>query len=111
MIDEDPDSNQPKTIRDFTEKAYLRDCDIRILYYRFLNNHVLVLCPELEEWIIAASHEARIEMADFGLPNNPEKLHEIINLNIDKFEILVDALRGNSRRIDVLESCLHGHYF
>jgi hypothetical protein len=71
----------------------------------------LVLCPELEEWIIAASREAGIEMADFDLPNDPEKLREIINLNIDKFEKLIDALKGKSKRIAELERCLQGHYF
>ncbi len=50
-------------------------------------------------------------MADFDLPNNPEKLREIINLNIDKFEQLIDALKGKSKRIAELERCLQGHYF
>jgi len=38
---------------------------MRILYYKWLNNHVIVLCPILEEWIIEAAREVRIRIIDF----------------------------------------------
>ncbi len=111
MIDEDPLSNQPKTIRSFVEKAQIPECQIKILYYEFLNNHILVLSPRLEEWLIASANEAGISMSDFELPNNAEQLHQIINLNVDKLTLLIDALLEKSNRMKELKKCILGLYF
>jgi len=106
MIDEDPRANQPRSIRDFAEVRNLPDHKIRLLYYKWLNNHVLVLCPRLEEWIIEAACEAGINMVDYGLPSEPEVLHQVINLNIEKFELLIDALKMKSSRVNGLKQCI-----
>jgi len=110
MIDEDPNSNQPKTLREFMEISNVTDCKIKILNYTRLNNNVIVLCPRLEEWIIAASNEAGLRMIDYGLPNEPDKLHEIINLNVEKFNLLIDDLMGRSNRINKLKKSLNGDF-
>lgn len=102
IIDEDPRSYQPRIIRKFEEKENNTRCGIKILHYRLLNNYVLVLCPRLEEWIIDAARECGIIMADYSLPNEPEALHQIINLDIDNFELLVDALTEKSTKVQEL---------
>ena len=106
MIDEDPRSYQPSTMKEFAEAENSSECEIGLLHYRWLNNNVLVLRPRLEEWIIESAREAGISMADYGLPNEPEALHQIINLNIDKFESLIDALKTRSGRIKELMRCI-----
>lgn len=106
MIDEDPRSHQPDIVKEFAEVGNLSDYRIRLLYYEWLNNHVFVLCPRLEEWIIEAAREAGINMADYGLPSEPEPLHQIINLNIDRFGLLIDTLRVRSTRISKLAQCM-----
>jgi len=111
MIDEDPLSSQPKTIKSFVEKVNIPECEIKILYYEFLNNHVLILRPRLEEWLIASANEAGISMSDYDLPNNAEHLHEIINLNVDKLTLLIDILLEKSRRMKELQKCILGQYF
>ena len=111
MIDEDPMSNQPKNLRNFEFNKEITISKIKILNYRFLNNHVLVLCPRLEEWIIEACDESEVNILDYGLPNNAEKLHAIINLNLEKFEKLLDMLIIQSDRVKELERCLRGENF
>lgn len=106
MIDEDPRSLQPKVIRDFDLENELANSKIRVLHYRFLNNHVLVLCPRLEEWIIDACTESGVNILDYGLPNNGEKLHSIINVNLENFKNLVDTLIIESNRVKDLQRCL-----
>lgn len=106
IIDEDPRSNQPATLKQFTEVGNLTEQRIRIAYYKWLNNYVLILCPRLEEWIIDAARESEISMANYALPNEGDPLHEVINLNTDKFELLVDALREKSARLDKLKQCI-----
>jgi hypothetical protein len=110
MIDEDPLSYQPKVIRDFAEKENLLKHKIKILNYRLLNNHVIILCPRLEEWVTDASKEAKISMAAYGLPDKAEQLHQIINLNIDNFEHLVNDLIEKSERVNKLKQCLEGRF-
>ena len=108
IIDEDPRSNQPSIIREFDEVQDFSRHKIRLLHYRWLNNDVLVLCPKLEDWIIEAAREAETDMSDYDLPNEPEMLHQIINLNIDKFGLLIDALKVRSPRIKELMQHIEG---
>jgi len=103
MIDEDPRSYQPRIIKEFAETESSFECKIGLLHYKWLNNHVLVLRPRLEEWIIESARETGINMTDYDLPNEPEVLHQIINLNIDKFELLIDALKTRSARVRELK--------
>lgn len=102
IIDEDPRSYQPNIIMKFAMVEDSPTHKIRLLYYKWLNNNVLVLCPRLEEWIIEAARETGTLMSDYGLPNEPEVLHEIINLNINKFELLIDTLKRRSNRVKKL---------
>jgi hypothetical protein len=110
IIDEDPMSYQPRIITEFAEWRNVSDCRIRILYYKWLNNYVVVLCPRLEEWIIEAAKESGISLNDYGLPNEPEALHQIINLNIDNFEKLIDALKERSPSVNKLKQCIEGQF-
>jgi len=119
MIDEDPQSSQNPDLRQFTELERLNKARIKVLHYRWLNNSLVVLCPRLEEWIIAAAREAQIYLRDYDLPDDPVALHEVINLRTDRFEDLVKALVGRSSRIRELQRVLresprrrsmrHGH--
>jgi len=106
IIDEDPRSHQPDIIREFVEEEGFPRCRMRLFHYAWLNNSVLVLCPRLEEWVIEAANETGIDMGDYDLPNGPEMLHQVINLNIDKFELLVDALKVRSLRVKELMRCI-----
>lgn len=106
MIDEDPLSTQPPDLEKFREIEYLERYKIRILHYRWLNNRLLVLCPKLEEWIVEAAREARINLNDYGLPSDPRKLHEVINLGIKRFRELVEDLMNQSNRVKELQAQL-----
>ena len=106
MIDEDPLSTQPPDLEKFREIRYLGRHKIRILHYRWLNNRLLVLCPRLEEWIVEAAREARINLNEYGLPSDPRKLHEVINLGIKRFRDLVEDLMKQSNRVKELQAQL-----
>jgi hypothetical protein len=49
----------------------------------------------LEDWIIYICKKAGIKLADFGLPEKPNDLHDVINQRINKFENLIDHLKDN----------------
>jgi hypothetical protein len=106
MVDEDPLSSQNPDLNQFTELKSSNKAKIKVLYYRWLNNGLIVLCPRLEEWIIAAAREAQIRLKDYDLPDSPAALHEVINLRTDRFEDLVESLRDRSARVIELQRLL-----
>lgn len=103
LIDEDPNSAQPNYLK--TLKLVEEKHDLRLLADKN-NNRVVVICPTLESWIVVASREAGISLKKFNLPDDPYKLHQHVNLKLDKFEQLIKELIDNSQRIKTLKRFL-----
>ncbi|MGB8781415.1 MAG: hypothetical protein WCD81_12305 [Candidatus Bathyarchaeia archaeon] len=99
MVDEDPRSLQLPDLKKFQATEIDEAHKIRLLQYRWLNNHLLILCPRLEEWIVEASREAGTSPSLYDLPDNPVALHELINLNVRNFERLLGDITEASDRI------------
>lgn len=106
MVDEDPLSSRNPSLKQFTELERLDEVNIKFLHYKWLNNRLIILCPKLEGWIIAAAKEAQVRLRDYDLPDNPESLHAVINLKTDNFEDLIRCLRDRSTRIRELQRLL-----
>jgi len=106
IIDEDPDSTQPDDLQRFREIDNLERYQLRILQHNPRNNRLVVIIPRLEEWIIRASSEANINPQDYNLPNNPNQLHEIINIRENRFRELIRDLMQRSDRVKALQTCL-----
>lgn len=65
--------------------------------------YIIFLSPRLEEWIIKAANEARINLGDYGLSGDPDKLHDILSSSsshaLRKFEnLLKDLVRTKKLR-------------
>ncbi len=58
--------------------------------------------------MLKAASEAKINIKKYNLPDDGERLHKVINLNIDKFERLVKDLKGKSRMMKALEKSIKG---
>jgi hypothetical protein len=106
IIDEDPQSIQPPDMRRFREIKFSEEDKFKVLHHKQRNNRLLVLCPRLEEWIIEASREANIDLRGYGLPNDPDELHETINIGIERFQRLVRELKKRSSRVKALQAHL-----
>jgi len=113
LIDEDPSKHQPPYLKKFQIREDLSLFKIRILFDSTRNNSVIVLCPRLEEWVLNAAKEANLDMAKYRLPNDPEKLHEILssasrseNNEIKKFQKLVQDLKEKSPMMNCLKKLL-----
>ena len=80
---------------------------LRVFQDRSRRNRVVVLRPRLEDWIVAAAKASGIKMADYGLLDNPARLHRHINANLVKYERLLDALdEAASTRLAALRRVL-----
>ena len=106
MVDEDPGSVQHPYLKRMKMAENLRRFGIKILVDEKKNNRVIILSPRLEEWIIEASKESKINLKKHNLPKDGNKLHKIINLNLERFEGLLDELIEKSERIRILKRYL-----
>lgn len=106
VIDEDPNRTHSRLIQRFRETDSLERDRLRILGDTQRNNRLIILRPRLEEWIIEASREANINLGSYGLPNDPNELHEVINLRIGRFQRLVEELMHSSGRVMALRRFL-----
>lgn len=106
IVDEDPHSIQPPDMRRFKEIEFSEENKFKILHYNQRNNRLLVLCPRLEKWIIEASKEANIDLRKHKLSDDPDELHEIINIRIERFQRLIRELKKKSNRVKTLQAHL-----
>ena len=91
LVDEDPGRIWPPYKEQLLNNVRVEEkYDIKIVYDKKRNNYLILLSPRLEEWICKVVKNAKISLNDYGLSDDPEKLHEIINANLDKFEKLLD---------------------
>jgi hypothetical protein len=104
LVDEDPDGDRPTYID--TLQLLQNQHEIKLLRDDKRDNQVIVLCPRLEEWLIKVTEEAGVDIGRYGLPNDGEKLHKVINLDLRKFEKLVNDLKDKSKMLKALKKAL-----
>jgi hypothetical protein len=104
IVDEDPESAQPG----YLEKLRLQshEHNIKLFYEKKSGNVLIVLCPRLEEWILKAAKEAKIQAKDFGLPDHANGLHKVINSRLEHFTKLLNEIKGKSKMINALQVLL-----
>ena len=105
LIDEDPQSPQPPLIKRF--RLLHDEQTLRLKVYEDENgNKLIMLSPNLEEWIIGSAREAGLMLESYGLPDKAGDLHRVINLDLERFQKLVLDLRDKSSRMKALSRIL-----
>lgn len=103
LVDEDPGS--AKTTYEKQLKPISQENGISV--YRDQNNNVILqLHIKLEDWILDRCKRGNVNIERFGLPNNPNSLHNIINSRIQAFQKLLDAL-DNVEQLENLKKLLN----
>jgi len=88
IIDEDPNSSQPGEMKKYIEKEAMDT--IKLLIRKDDNGkRVIQISPYLEHWLLHRAKKNGISVKDFGLPDDPEELHDIThierNINFQNF--------------------------
>ena len=93
LIDEDPNSSQPKHLKSFSliEERH----GVKKLKHHSLNKTILVLKPRLEEWILSCCLESNLKPETFHLSSNNKRLKDEINNKLVYFENLIAALKDS----------------
>lgn len=106
LVDDDPSSAQPS----YMDRLRLLSDEygIKLLYDERNENHLIVLCPRLEDWILKAAKQVvgRGMGKKYGLPENADQLHKVINTNLEKFVNLVNDIKEKSGMLKALESLI-----
>ena len=97
LVDEDPLSAQPSYIKKLTLRSQKHD--IKLLYDENAKNYLIMLCANLEEWILKATKDAEINIKNYNLPDNIDELHKILNTKIGKFTNLLQNLKKKKSRL------------
>jgi len=105
LIDEDPQSPQPPLLRRFKLLSDERSARLKI-YEDKNGNRIIMLSPNLEEWIIGSAREIGLKLKSYGLPDKGGDLHRIINLDLRKFQDLILDLKDKSPRMKALSRIL-----
>jgi hypothetical protein len=96
LVDEDPSSSaQPiyiKKLRLLSDKH-----DIKLLHDKEARNYIIMLCPQLEGWILKVAQEAGINLEDYELPNTAEELDNVIKIRIGKFINLIQNIKKKKK--------------
>lgn len=108
LVDEDPLSAQPGYIGKL--KLLSHEHEIKLLFDENTRNHLIVLCPRLEDWILKAAREAKVNVKDYSLPDDADELHKIINIIPGKFAHLIEEIKNNKNKmLKNLELLLKSH--
>ena len=113
LIDEDPGKSKPKDFRKFSLSKDFYEYGFSI--YKPNNpknkNLLIILKPRLEEWFLRISKKNKLCLEDYGLSQNPNRLHKIINANLKKFEkALRKLLELKSKELLKIKEILGGNY-
>jgi len=107
LIDEDPNSAQhPYEKAGVLNEIYIQ-YDIKYLHYKSQNNELIVLRPKLEDWFLKTVQIEGIDITRHGLPDEPNRLHRVIDQKLNEFRRLINMLKKQkSERIAVLTDLL-----
>lgn len=104
LVDEDPGSIQHPYQ---AELMLIKDESGLKLFKDKSGNRVVVINPKLEDWIISISRELNINVRSYGLPENPDELHEQINQKLNQFEhLLNDLIKRKNSPLKLLQKWL-----
>jgi len=107
LMDEDPGKPQPSYLQQLVVKQ--EKYDIKVMGDQQRNHTIIVLCPDLETWIVNTAKKTKIALKDFGLPDNSKELHKVINFRFIQFNNLITTLEEKrSKPLLYLKSLLLG---
>lgn len=88
IVDEDPDSHQPSSLRDYIQEDSKSSIKL-LVSKRDSRRRIVQISPFLEEWILQRARQNKILPSAFDIPNDSHALHSIPNahkrLNFQKF--------------------------
>lgn len=107
IIDEDPDSTQPLEIKKFKEQETMQT--VKLLVRKDDPEKKLIqISPYLEHWLINRASKNKILPNDFGLPDDPKEMHDIVHIERYKnFQSFLKKLIQEDNEIKMLKKWIN----
>lgn len=110
MIDEDPGKSCPSYINNcnFVNMS-TTNVDVKVKYDNARKNYIVLICPDLEPWILKITNLENIDITSYGLSNDPDILHDELTVSEKKrnsFKQLIIDLEAKSNHIKTLKALL-----
>jgi hypothetical protein len=93
LVDEDPGASHHSYFKSLVKKPESDKFGILYCSDKRANNKLIILKTNFESWLIYSAKLTKINMADFGLSEDPNVLHSQINFNIGKLQSALHAMR------------------
>ena len=77
MVDEDPGSTQHPDLKASYRQAKSAKGLLLLTRQGSGGQRLVMICPKLEDWLIARAKSSGIRPEDYGLPSDPDRLHSI----------------------------------
>ncbi|MBN2493792.1 MAG: hypothetical protein JXR96_04290 [Deltaproteobacteria bacterium] len=101
LVDQDPGSNQPRRMKEFSTKEKMGSLQLKVHPSR--KSVLVVVPPRLEEWFLRAAKEAKVDIREFGLSDNAKDLHAELGSStgrhLEKLEGFLEALQEKKSRL------------
>ena len=103
LIDEDPTSSQPRDLSNYKQIETAEGLRL-LVRNNDKNKQFIVVCPRLEEWFIERGKSSGINPKEYGLPDNPDRLHSIPRYEIkDGFKRFLEELKEKDKGMKLLQ--------
>ena len=108
VIDEDPGKTRPADISRFTEKE--RQGSVVLMSGRKdAGRRLVMICPRLEEWLLARAKAIGVNPGDYGLPATTKALRKLGRYERrPKFRAFLEALLAADVEMQALKKWVSG---
>ena len=108
VIDEDPGKTRPADIGRFVEKER-HGSVVLMTGGKHAGGRLVMICPRLEEWLLARAKAAGVNPGDYGLPATTKALRKLGRYERrPKFRAFLDALLAADAEMQALKKWLAG---
>ncbi len=104
MVDQDPRAAQHPYLRSLQRNE--EQDNIILCHDSKSRNTVILLCPDLEGWLLKTLRETGGSMEAFGMSENKYKLHKQLTVHPEKIRKVVDRIFDQSEHLKTLKQFL-----
>ena len=106
LIDEDPASVQPRDLSNYKQIQAAEGLRL-LVRNNDENKKFIIVCPRLEEWFIERAKTSGIRLENYGIPNNPDRLHSVPRYDKkESFKRFLVDLKENDKGMKLLRRWL-----
>jgi hypothetical protein len=105
IIDEDPGKGNVSLLEEYNKEKEMED----LIFYSHPKNgcHVIVIRPDLENWLLKRAGINGIDPSVYGIPNDADRLHSIIHVERNsRFREMINVLKETDKGLKMISGII-----